>query len=234
MPDGSDRPRVTLRQGTIVGYRSDTGQGRYPQFLDQFLGVPYALSTAGEGRFRPPVPVGASDEEFDAGRYGHRCPAGDPDQTPLGEDCLNLNIYRPSTEYGEAKLPVLVYMHGGAFNFGAGNNRHISSLVGWSTKPFVGISFNYRLGAFGFLSSKLMGKEGLLNVGLKDQQLLLQWVRDNIAAFGGDPGDVTIMGSSAGAHSVSYPILLSTSIVDGSSRASGWMGIWKCYLCPSS
>ena len=66
----------------------------------------------------------------------------------------------------------------------------------------IGVSFNYRVGAFGFLPSKLMAKEGLLNVGLKDQELLLKWVKDNIAAFGGDPDDVTIMGSSAGAHSV--------------------------------
>ncbi|RDL39149.1 uncharacterized protein BP5553_03489 [Venustampulla echinocandica] len=207
MPDSASRPRVTIRQGTIVGARSDRNHGKSPQVLDEFLGIPYALSTAGERRFRPPVPVGASNGEFDAGQYGYRCPAGDADETPLGEDCLNLNIYRPGIQYGRAKLPVLVHIHGGSFNFGAGNNRQISSFVAWSKKPFIGISFNYRLGAFGFLSSKLMGKEGLLNVGLKDQQLLLQWVKDNIAAFGGDPDDVTIMGSSAGAHSVGHHLL---------------------------
>jgi carboxylesterase type B len=203
------RPRVPIRQGTIVGAEVERG---YPQVLETFLGIPYGLSTGGERSFRPPFPVAPSVEEFDASHYGHRCPSGARDSTPEGEDCLNLNIYRPKLRDEGKKLPVLVYIHGGAFNFGAGNARQISHLIAWSAEPMIGISFNYRVAAFGFLPSKFMGEEGLLNIGLKDQALLFQWVQDNIAAFGGDPDNVTIMGSSAGAHSV-YSPCVQTSLV---------------------
>lgn len=194
-----NRPSVQLRQGKIIGVEVEVG---YPQVLEQFLGIPYALSTAGEGRFRPPVPIHASTDDFDASQYGERCPAGPHDAVPQGEDCLNLNIYRPRKRDPKKKLPVLVYFHGGAFNSGSGSARQISNLVAWATEPFIGLSFNYRVGALGFLPSNLTAREGILNIGLKDQALLLQWVQDNIAGFGGDVGNITIMGSSAGAHSV--------------------------------
>ena len=209
-----DRPTVTIRQGKIIGI--ETKAGAFPRILEEFLGVPYALSTGGDRRFKPPVPVPASENEvkveFDAGNWGARCPAGMDDGT-LSEDCLNLNIFRPKLRNGNEKLPVLVYVHGGSFNFGAGNARQIDNLVAWSEKPMIGVSINYRVGAFGFLNSGLMAKEGLLNVGLKDQELALKWVRENIEAFGGDPGDVTIMGASAGAHSVCLLSLLSKGLL---------------------
>jgi carboxylesterase type B len=201
----NSRPSVTLRQGKIIGFEAAADE-EHPQILEEFLGVPYALSTDRQRRFKPPVPVTASKDDFDAGKYGARCPAGGNDGTPQGEDCLNLNIFRPKARNEMEKLPVLVYVHGGAFNFGAGNARQISSLVAWSENPMIGISFNYRVGAFGFLSSKLAANEGSLNAGLKDQQLLFKWVQENIAAFGGDPDDVTVMGASAGAHSVCFPV----------------------------
>jgi carboxylesterase type B len=125
-------------------------------------------------------------------------------EVPEGEDCLNLNVFRPSVRDQSKKLPVLVYIHGGSFNYGYAKAAGMFSLVAWSPVPLIGVSFNYRLGALGFLSSKVMAKEGLLNLGLKDQSLLLEWVQENISAFGGNPNDVTVMGSSAGAHSVSY------------------------------
>jgi acetylcholinesterase len=201
----ASRPRVVLRQGTVIGKQmvGSGDQGISPQTLEYFLGIPYALSTALENRWKPATPIGSGTGEFDAGRLGKRCPAGEPDFTDMGEDCLNLNIYRPASRPKDKKLPVLVYFHGGSFNFGAGHYRRIDSMVAWSDRPMIGISFNYRLGAFGFLSSKLVKDIGALNLGLRDQSLLLQWVQDNISAFGGDPDDVTIMGCSAGAHSVS-------------------------------
>src|SRR6202022_3538107 len=101
------------------------------------------------------------------------------------------------------KLPVLVYIHGGSFNFGYAKAAGVSSLVACSPEPLIGVSFNYRLGPLGFLPSKGTAKEGLLNLGLKDQSLLLEWVQENISAFGGNPDDVTLMGCSTGAHSVS-------------------------------
>lgn len=192
------RPKVKLRQGTYVGF----DEGTFPQVLEKFLGIPYAQSTAGERRFRPPLPVNASKGTFEAKEYGNRCPAGNPDGTPMSEDCLNLNVYRPKKRPKEKKLPVLVHIYGGAFNFGAGHSRQISNMVAWSSEPFIGLSFNYRVGALGFLPSSLTAEGGLLNAGLKDQALLLEWVQENIAEFGGDPDDVTLMGSSAGAHSV--------------------------------
>lgn len=75
-------------------------------------------------------------------------------------------------------------------------------MIAWSGKPFIGVSSGYRIGALGFLPSKVSKDEGILNLGLRDQVLLFEWVRDNIGRFGGDPGNVTLMGLSAGAHSV--------------------------------
>jgi acetylcholinesterase len=180
------RPVVKIRQGKIIG--GELNAANYPQ-----------------------VPVNASRKEFDAGKYGSRCPAGLYDSTPIGEDCLNLNIYRPKDRDPDKLLPVLVYFHGGAFNFGAGQNRAIDHMVAWSAEPMLGLSFNYRVGAFGFLPSRLTARERLLNVGLKDQRCLLEWVQENVAAFGGDPDNVTIMGSSAGAHSVCLFIFMPAS-----------------------
>jgi carboxylesterase type B len=122
----------------------------------------------------------------------------------MGEDCLNLNVFLPKRRDASKKLPVLVYIHGGAFNFGHAKGTEISSLVAWSVEPIIGVSFNYRIGALGFLPSKVTAREGLLNLGLKDQSLLLEWVQENIGAFDGNKDNVTVMGSSAGAHSVSF------------------------------
>ena len=197
------KPSVTLEQGTYIGAQV---RQRYPQTIEEFLGVPYGKSTGGEMRFRGPLPVSPSTQTFDASRLGYRCPfwASDGPGTHVqDEDCLNLNIYRPRKRPYLEKLPVLIHFYGGSFNFGMGNARQIDNLVGWSENPFVGVSFNHRVGALGFLSGKVAEKEGLLNAGLKDQELLLNWVRQNIAAFGGDPDNVTIMGTSAGAHGVS-------------------------------
>ena len=80
-------------------------------------------------------------------------------------------------------------------------------MVAWSAEPFIAVSFNYRIGAPGFLNSALMENEGVLNLGLRDQILLFEWVNENVAAFGGDPDNVTLMGVSAGAHSVSTAVI---------------------------
>lgn len=195
------KPSVEIRQGNIVGREVEVG---YPQVLEQFLGIPYAQPTGGENRFKAPIAVNTSTADFDASQFGERCPAPPRDQILQGEDCLNLNIWRPKKRDQKKKLPVLVYFHGGAFNSGYGHGRQISNLVAYSEEPMLGLSFSYRVGAFGFLPSKLAEKEGILNIGLKDQILLLEWVQENIRAFGGDPDMVTIMGSSAGAHSVCF------------------------------
>lgn len=101
-------------------------------------------------------------------------------------------------------VPVVVYFHSGSFNFGSGAERDIASFVAWSVDPIIGVSVNYRVGALGFLSSNLTAEEGILNLGLQDQAAALEWVHDNIRMFGGNKDRVTIWGSSAGAHAVSF------------------------------
>ncbi len=194
---GGSSLRVKLRQGTYIGNEIEES---FPQVLEQFLGIPYGQSTGGERRFRAPLLVNSSTETFYANEYGNRCPSGPPYHS--SEDCLNLNIWRPKQRPVAKKLPVLVHVYGGSFNFGFDRTRQISNMVAWSEEPFIGLSFNYRVGALGFLSSSLAAQEGLLNAGLKDQALLLEWVQENVAEFGGNPDEVTLMGSSAGAHSV--------------------------------
>lgn len=209
---------IVLRQGKFRGieYRGDF---RHP--LEEFRGIPFALSTAGEGRFGPPLPINTTSEEtFDASSHGYRCYFGAPDSKDLktqDEDCLNANIMRPKKRPAGLRLPILVHIYGGAFNFGSGPSRHVANFVGWSAEPFIGITFNYRVGALGFLPSGLTQKAGLLNAGLKDQDMLLRWVRDNALDFGGDPDDVTLMGNSAGAHSVRSPEKISMLYVSSHS-----------------
>jgi hypothetical protein len=209
---------ITLRQGTYIGALIEANPDTYPKAVDAFLGIPFAQSTAGENRFLPAVPVPDSTSTFQAASYAHAC-LGANSGRPEGEDCLNVNIFRPRGSvrvpgevYGVAKpahlLPVVIYVHGGGFNAGHGGERNMASFVSWAREDIVAVSFNYRVGAFGFLPSALTAREGLLNLGLKDQQALFTWVQDNIAKFGGDPENLTIMGLSAGAHSVSTLILL--------------------------
>ena len=119
------------------------------------------------------------------------------------EDCLFLNVFTPADATPESKLPVLFYIHGGGFTGGCGNEKHFDGPV-WPTKGVIAVTINYRLGPLGFCTLPELeaeaGRTG--NYGLFDQVCALQWVRDNIAAFGGDAGRVTIMGQSAGAMSV--------------------------------
>ncbi|KAK4251657.1 Alpha/Beta hydrolase protein [Corynascus novoguineensis] len=213
------RPAVVLRQGTYVG-TTLLASHRFPKALEAFRGVPYAQDTSGENRFRPPQPLPKSDEVFDAVRWGKICPTEGVVLRYMGEDCLNANIYRPAglvddhgyerTTDGTKKrprLPVIVYIHGGGFNKGNGTERNMASFAAWAKDPIISVSFNYRVGALGFLPSEVAAREGLLNLGLRDQQMLLDWVQDNIEAFGGDPGNVSIMGLSAGAHSIGHHIM---------------------------
>ena len=209
-------------------------QAVLPKALDVFLGIPYAHSTAGRNRFRAPVALvvddrgtgGCGSRVIPATQLGQRCPGTAPNPfIPEGEDCLNLNVYRPALSTSEDRsgkhtpaepLPVVVYVHGGGFNNGMGVERDMASFVGYAEVDIVGVSFNYRVGALGFLGWQSAFNDGAesggddsdesnapLNLGLRDQQALFAWVQKNIRCFGGDPNNVTIMGLSAGAHSVS-------------------------------
>ncbi|KAK1761331.1 Alpha/Beta hydrolase protein [Echria macrotheca] len=204
-PGTSRRPTVTLRQGRYNG-TVIAASTAFAKALDAFRGIPYAQSTAAHNRFRPPQPLPPSDRVFDALEFGKTCPRDGYLRADMSEDCLNLNVYRPAGTTAK-KLPVIVYVHGGAFNTGCGIERNMAAFVSWAADPMVAVNFNYRVGPLGFLPSDLTAKEDLLNLGLRDQQLLFQWVQENIAAFGGDPDNVTIMGLSAGAHSVGHHLM---------------------------
>ncbi|KAK8086306.1 hypothetical protein PG994_001280 [Apiospora phragmitis] len=212
---------VRTDEGTFIGEVTPTSD-LYPRSIQAFRGIPYAQSTAGKNRFQPPQALTGRkpDTEYRAVDFGQDCPQRNP-RRDQDEDCLNLNIYRPHyADDGAAKqedmakiggndtkLPVVIYVHGGGFVSGSAKERNMASFVSWSEMPIIGINFNYRLGALGFLPSGLTQKSGLMNLGLKDQQFLFNWVRKNVASFGGDPDNVTIMGLSAGAHSIGHQLI---------------------------
>ncbi|KAK6543518.1 hypothetical protein TWF694_000264 [Orbilia ellipsospora] len=196
-------PLVTIRNGTIRGLHSNVWN------QDFFLGVPYCQPATGSNRFALPKPITTKWKgELVAQTFGDRClglhhPFPD---LPQSEDCLNINIIRP-TGYSNTKLPILVWIHGGGFTSSGSSNPpyNMTWMVDQSVKigkPIMGVSFNYRLTAWGMLSSTSMSAAGISNIGLHDQRTALHWVQENIEAFGGDPRKVTIGGDSAGGVSV--------------------------------
>lgn len=190
-------PEVSTRSGRLRGV---TEQG-----VEAFKGLPFAASPVGELRWRPPHRMAAWQGVRDAARFGHDCmrPAADSGFDP-SEDCLYLNVWRPPGNT-RRKLPVLVWIHGGAFVSGS-NVPAEASGAAFARDGLIFVAPNYRLGRFGFfahpaLSSEHPG-EAKGNYGYLDQIAALQWVKRNIAAFGGDPDNVTLMGASAGGESV--------------------------------
>jgi para-nitrobenzyl esterase len=179
--------------------------------VTRFLGVPYAAAPFGELRMAPPQPVPPWDGVREATAYGPTCPKGDypPQYQPLlreqvipGEEALNLNVWTPSSALaGEGGLPVLVWIHGGSFMNGSGSVLEYDGTA-YARDGVVCVTINYRLAAEGFLFTEEDAEKGTANLGLQDQVAALTWVRDNIAAFGGDPDRVTVAGESAGAMSV--------------------------------
>ncbi len=184
--------------------------------LLKFLGLRYAQSPTGERRFLPPVPADGWDGVYDATQYRNRCVQ--PPQPYLGdltgsldEDCLFLNVVTPSVE-GTGR-PVLFWIHGGALVNGSANEYDGSKLA--AQGDVVVVTINYRLGLLGFLDLSSFGSEfaGSNSNGFLDQIVALEWVRDNISDYGGDPNNVTIFGESAGGQSVLA--ILASSAADG-------------------
>ena len=199
--------------GPVVATGNGPVRGATAGGIDEFLGIPYAAPPTGHLRWRPPQPPADWRGVRDATQFAPSCPQPPglfAPPAPFSEDCLYLNVYRPSDDGdqgllrngGDGGRPVLMWIHGGGLTEEAGRNYDPAKLAADGT---VVVTINYRLGALGFLAhpalaSRPGGPAG--NYGLMDQQAALRWVQDNIARFGGDPGNVTIAGQSAGGLSV--------------------------------
>lgn len=179
-----------------------------------FLGIPYAAPPVGPDRFRPPRPAARFDAPFEATHYGPVCPQlarqsgffrpAKPDATVNGrEDCLHLNVWTPAD--GRTR-PVMVFIHGGGFQQGGNSKPFYEGSRLSREADVVVVTINYRIGVLGLLALEDLAKESADgstgNYAIRDQMAALRWVRNNIAAFGGDPTNVTIFGESAGAMSV--------------------------------
>jgi len=187
---------------TIVRARAGLVRGAVEGGVHVFKGVPFAAPPVGQNRFRPPQAVELWSGVRDALSFGARplqpetpqaLQAMVPDPSLTGDDCLNLNVW--TTGIDDARRPVMVWIPGGAFEVGSGASYDGSR---FARDGVVCVTINYRVGASGFIS---FGR-GEANFGLLDQAAALAWVRANIAAFGGDPGNVTVFGESAGAMSI--------------------------------
>lgn len=197
---------VNIDTGTIEGTISDESLS--------FKGIPYAAPPVGNLRWRAPQPVKPWKGVRQAIAYGNDCihkpfPAYAPmNGGQTSEDCLVLNVWRPAGPSSK-QLPVLIWIHGGGFLDGSSASA-IFDVSAFAHQGLVVVSFNYRLGRLGFFAHPALtaAKEGQLgNYGLLDQLAALRWVQRNIAAFGGDPNQVTIMGESAGGISVMHHLI---------------------------
>jgi para-nitrobenzyl esterase len=206
---------------TLVHLGSGTLQGQtLPDGGAVFKGIPYAAAPTGERRWRSPQPVSNWPGIRAATHYGAPCeqPAQGWNDSLIGaesEDCLYLNIWTPSLK-PRASLPVMVWIHGGAFIGGAGTDAVFAGGE-LSKKGVVLVTLNYRLGIFGFFAHRDLSRNSVHqssgNYGLEDQLAALEWVGKNIAAFGGDPKNVTVFGQSAGGMSV--VVMLASPLTEG-------------------
>lgn len=200
---GNDAPRSPA--ATVVSTDLGAVRGKLETDARVFQGIPYAAPPTGELRWASPQQAAPWPGIRDATKPGNRCAQAEGliDPPSTAEDCLFLNVTTPRHS-SERRLPVMVWIHGNGFISGAGSLYGAQQLA--SSGNVIVVSFNYRLGIFGFLAHPALNHGQARNLsgnfGLEDQQAALQWVKRNAAAFGGDPGNVTIFGESAGGTSV--------------------------------
>lgn len=199
----ADAPMVTVDTGQLRGVTSEG--------IDIYKNVPFAAPPVGDLRWRAPQPAMAWSGVRDATTIGARCPQQDAFSThapgPMSEDCLYLNLWAP---HGAANLPVMVWIHGGGYTRGSGTMQLYDGKA-LAKHGVIVITINYRLGRLGFFAHPALKSDRETNYpgeplgmyGIMDQVAALEWVKRNITAFGGDPGNVTIFGESAGGGSVS-------------------------------
>ena len=206
-------PVLSISGGKILGVPSDSAG------VLVYKGIPYAAPPVGDLRWKKPQPVQSWDTVMVADHYGHIAmqDALDPssfyvkefyqDGLPaMDEDCLYLNVWAPAKTVGktDAGLPVAMWIHGGAFDHGWGNEITMDGDA-WASRGVIMVTINYRVGIFGFFSHPELSAEGegaSGNYGIYDQIAALKWIKKNIAQFGGDPSNITILGQSAGGMSV--------------------------------
>lgn len=224
---------VTTKQGAVKGFCSEDKQTVI------FRGVPYAQPPVGELRFRRPQEHEPWEGVRDCTRFSAVCPQADlrgmdlygkefydGEEVVMNEDCLYLNIWTPAGSTEKSGLPVLFWIHGGAFMHGHGSEKEFDG-EGFAKKGVILVTINYRVNAFGFFAHpdlEAENAEGVSgNYGILDQIFALRWVRENIAAFGGDPEKITIFGQSAGCMSVQTIISspLSAGMMRGAVLQSG-------------
>ena len=208
---GAANPVLTIEGGQVQGVKADL-KGVYV-----YRGIPYAAPPIKGLRWKPPQPVVPWQGVRIADKFGHpgyqavHYPGGYTtewgygDESPYSEDCLYLNVWTKAPGKTDKKLPVALWIHGGGYREGWGSEPEFDGQE-WGKKGVVLVSINYRLGVFGFLTHPELSKESPNHVsgnyGILDQIESLKWIQKNIAQFGGDPGNVTIFGQSAGAGSV--------------------------------
>ncbi|XP_046828969.1 venom carboxylesterase-6-like [Vespa crabro] len=217
-------PKVKTPLGGIQGYYKISADGRS---YEAYEGIPYAIPPVGKLRFKPPQKIPAWPGELLATTFGSPCLqyiqiiTEFEDRIQGSEDCLYLNVYVPTRDHKNSQLPllpVIFWIHGGAFQFGSGMHMGPKFVM---DRDVIFVTINYRLGLLGFLSTEDDVLPG--NMGLKDQNIALKWVFENIEWFGGDPNKITLTGLSAGGASVHYHYLsrLSSGLFQGGISISG-------------
>lgn len=203
-------PQVRTEQGVVAGKNVDS--------VLAFLGIPYAAASVGDLRFRPPQPHAPWPAPRPASEYGNICPQLSAYGVAGSEDCLFLNVFTPEGAIGNkaAPRPVMVWIHGGRYAAGAGSEPLYDPSVIVKANHMIVVTLNYCLGALGFLAYPALSDEDPQrrsgNYGIQDQQAALSWVQRNIAAFGGDPHQVTVFGESAGGNSVLINLASPTAV----------------------
>lgn len=232
--------------GNSTGLQVDLGYSIYNGYtntssgLNIWKGIRFAASPTGANRWQAPQPPVANRSQiFNASTFASQCPQSglQLNQTSVNvtaglasEDCLFLNVYAPSNA---SNLPVLVWIHGGGYGLGNGQ-EDLSTIINANNNDFVGVAIQYRLGAFGFLSSDEVYRNGVVNAGILDQHFALQWVQSYISLFGGNSSQVTISGESAGGGSVmlqamAYGGTLGTSLFQNAIAASPYLPMQYAY-----
>jgi carboxylesterase type B len=231
-------PTIKLDAGTFTGTASSSN-------TQSFLGIPFAEPPVGDLRFRLPVPNAPYNTSYTVTEFGPGCPQqavvlpileGLPDEVvdyvansafgtlfPSAEDCLTINVIKPTSATATSKLPVVVWIFGGGFELGSPAMYDGVTIVQRSIElgePVIYVSMNYRLSAFGFLASAEVRAAGVGNLGLQDQRQAFRWVQNYIGAFGGDPTKVTIWGESAGAISAALHMVANDGDNEGLFRAA--------------